>query len=690
MWILNHAIRKEGHLMKRILCVLLALLLGVSVLSTGLTAAAEDASVTALKINPYGADEASVDTVSWYAANGQFFLFLPGDCDLNTAKVYIDASSDVTLDGAAIASGDPAAVFTEGAHILACGETSYPLTVCFSSGVPAMYLSTASGSLDYIHASKDNKEPGTIRLYENGALTLDKDLKQIKGRGNATWNYPKKPYNIKFDKKTALLGMAKAKKWTLLAGYYHDNALMKNRFALDFGRLLGLAETSDCRSVDLYVNGTYLGVYLVCESVEVAENRVDITDLDKANEDANPAIEDIEALPLTGVRSGYVPGSMKWVDIPNSPADISGGYLLEVDYLSRYHAEPSGFISNVGMPVVVGSPEYASQEEVAYISALWNAAEEALYSPTGYNAAGKHFTECFDMDSLVKCYLAEEFTKDVDSGITSFYFYKKAGDDKVYAGPLWDFDHALGSKTTIGDRLTVFEPDTWYANQLHRNSIDTACSNFPTFFAQCYSFSAFREAVAAQWPQASTAFEERALPALTDGLQALHASAVMNHLRWNTYGTADVAAVSAKSTQDANALVSFLTQRQTALDKGFAPDGAVLVYDGNGGSGKTLYDAKIYSVGDAASARSNVTYTRDGFTFAGWNTEADGSGVAVAENGTFTLTGTYTVLYAQWEAAPHDSQDEPEPPAQPETPKKQNIFQRFWNWLKNLFKKLFD
>ncbi|MBR3552131.1 MAG: CotH kinase family protein [Clostridia bacterium] len=675
--------------MKRTLSLLLALVLALSVLSLGLTAAAEDAGIETLKISPYGGDADAPDTVSWYTAGGASFLFLPAETDPAAAKVWFTASGDVTLDGDVLTNGGSAAAFTAGTHTLACGDRTYPLTVCGASDIPKVYLTTQSGSLSYIHQSKNNKEPGTIRIYENGALTLDKDLKQIKGRGNATWNYPKKPYNIKFDKKTAVLGMPKAKKWTLLAGHYHDNALMKNRFALDFGRLIGLDETSECRSVDLYVNGEYLGVYLICESVEVGENRVDITDLDKANENANPDAGDLEALPQCGVRSGYVPGSMKWIDIPNSPEDISGGYLLEVDYLNRYHAEPSGFVSNVGMPIVVGSPEYASRSEVEYISALWNAAEEALYSPTGYNAAGKHFTECFDMDSLVKCYLAEEFTKDVDSGITSFYFYKKAGDDKFYAGPLWDFDHALGSGTTIGNRLTVFEPDTWYANQLHRNSIDTACSNFPTFFAQCYSFPVFRAAVTAQWPQAAAAFEETALPALTAGLEVLHASAVMNHLRWNTYQSTDVATVSAKSVQDANALVAFLTNRAPALSKGFAADGATVVYDGNGGSGRTLYDAKIYSVGETAAARENVTYTRDGFSFAGWNTKADGSGAAVAANETFTLTENYTVLYAQWEAVPPEEPQEPDTPAQPDSGKKLNFFQRFWKWLKNLFKKIF-
>lgn len=649
--------------MKKSISVFLALLLLVF---CAVPAFAAGEGITALQINPYGGDESDIDTVKWFASSGKYFLFLPANTDLSAAKVYFTASDDVTLDGAPVASGDAAAAFTEGEHTLVCGSRSYLLTVCFSASLPAVYITTQSGSLDYIHASKENKEPGNIRVYENGALTVDKELKQIKGRGNATWNYAKKPYNIKFDKKTGVLGMPKAKKWTLLAGHVMDNSLMKNYFALNFGRAIGLPETSECRQIDLYINGEYLGLYLICESVEVGENRVNIVDLDSANEKANPEISDMETLPQMGVRSGYVPGSLKWIDIPQSPEDISGGYLLEVDYLYRYHAEPSGFISNKGMPIVVGSPEYASKAEVEYISALWNKAEEALYSETGFNSAGKHYTECFDMDSLARCYLAEEVTKDVDSGITSFYFYKKAGDDRFYAGPLWDFDHALGSGTTIGNRLTVYEPDTWYANQLHRNSIDSACANYPTFFAQCYSFSDFRTTVCDLWAQTVSQTLSQSVASLAGRKDAIRASAVMNHLRWNTYGSADTSVVSQKSGNDADQLISFLTQRKPALDKGLAVDGAAVVYNENGGSGNTIYDAKIYSVGDTAVALRNSTFTRAGYEFAGWNTKADGTGAAIGENERYTVMENYMVLYAQWKVVQTPTEPE-DPPTEPTT-----------------------
>jgi len=70
-------------------------------------------------------------------------------------------------------------------------------------------------------------------------------------------------------------------------------------------------------------------------------------------------------------------------------------------------------------------------------------------------------------------------------------------------------------------------------------------------------------------------------------------------------------------------------------------------YNANGGSGShtdtDLTSGSTYTVLNQSDAGIN----RDGFTFKGWNTAADGSGVAYAAHDTFTVTGNMT-LFAQW------------------------------------------
>ena len=44
------------------------------------------------------------------------------------------------------------------------------------------------------------------------------------------WNYPKKPYAIKFNEKQSFLDMPKAKKWVMLANY-KDRTLIRMKYA---------------------------------------------------------------------------------------------------------------------------------------------------------------------------------------------------------------------------------------------------------------------------------------------------------------------------------------------------------------------------------------------------------------------------------------------------------------------------
>ena len=71
-----------------------------------------------------------------------------------------------------------------------------------------------------------------------------------------------------------------------------------------------------------------------------------------------------------------------------------------------------------------------------------------------------------------------------------------------------------------------------------------------------------------------------------------------------------------------------------------------LGYDANGGSG-TAPGPYTGSYGTTTTTAPADTFARNGYTFAGWNTAADGSGTTYAAAATFTYTAD-TTLYAQW------------------------------------------
>ena len=132
--------------------------------------------------------------------------------------------------------------------------------------------------------TKEKKVPAQITvvdkeggdLYEDNVTydTIESDG-TIKVRGNSTSVADKKTFNISFSKAKNVFGMGKAKKWSLLANAF-DKSLIRNRLAMEFATSLGLKYTSKSTYVDLYINDVYYGNYLLIESVEVGENRVDI------------------------------------------------------------------------------------------------------------------------------------------------------------------------------------------------------------------------------------------------------------------------------------------------------------------------------------------------------------------------------------------------------------------------------
>ena len=123
--------------------------------------------------------------------------------------------------------------------------------------------------------SKDDYINGTFEISgENEDLVTNL---RIRGRGNTTWSFPKKPYQIKFDNKENVLGMPKDKKWILLANY-SDKTMLRNELAFVLSRFSNLDWTPESRFVELFINNEYLGVYQIVQKVEESSNRVNIGD----------------------------------------------------------------------------------------------------------------------------------------------------------------------------------------------------------------------------------------------------------------------------------------------------------------------------------------------------------------------------------------------------------------------------
>ena len=258
---------------------------------------------------------------------------------------------------------------------------------------------------DYLTASY------TLYTYKNGAYTTLSDSTEIKGRGNSTWNWPKKPFRLKLKSAKSLLSMPSSRHWALLANFI-DKSLSRNKVAMDVGGFWGLPYNPRSDVVELVVNGWHWGSYQLIEVPKVAADRINIT-----------AINSKSGTP-------------------------SGGVIFELD--GRL-GEQYSFWTNQYQPITIkdpddlntSNPSIASQH-LSYLSNIFRNAEDVLFSDN-FTDPINGYPKYIDTSSVYNWYLTQEIFKNIDLSRYSVFFYNDPkNSNKITFGPLWDFDMSSG------------------------------------------------------------------------------------------------------------------------------------------------------------------------------------------------------------------------------------------------------
>ena len=267
--------------------------------------------------------------------------------------------------------------------------------------VPLLTITTAGGAGV---TSRDTPADCSVRLDPRGRpdasgrppAALAATAAKIRGRGNMTWSYPKKPYRLKFDAPLDLLGMGAARTWVLLADYIDPSGL-RNATAFELGRRLGMPFTPQCRHVWLMLDGVPRGLYLLTEQTEVAPQRV--------------------------------------------VTDPTAGFLVEFD---DYDGEEIFSTPILDLPLKIKRPDLEGMQpaaraaEVARIMGVFTRLEETITAPNGPGDCAT----LVDIDSLIDWLLVHEITHNVEPRHPKSCFFHRGPDGRIVAGPLWDFDWA--------------------------------------------------------------------------------------------------------------------------------------------------------------------------------------------------------------------------------------------------------
>ena len=183
------------------------------------------------------------------------------------------------------------------------------------TNLPTVYIHTLNDEIPY---DKEHQIVSQLTIISDDGTKLLSEPGTTRERGNASRDFPKKPWRIKFDKKQNVLDApAKAKKWTLINNY-GDKTLMRNLLAFELSRRLGMTYTPFGTAVDVLLNGEYKGCYQLCDQVNINKHRVNITEMTPQD---------------------------------NEGSALTGGYFVEIDAYADQ--EKSWFTSNKGNPVTI-------------------------------------------------------------------------------------------------------------------------------------------------------------------------------------------------------------------------------------------------------------------------------------------------------------------------------------------------
>ena len=283
----------------------------------------------------------------------------------------------------------------------------------------------------------------------------------VRVRGNSTADGNEKPYRIKFDKKQNMLGLHEGKEyknWVLLKSQW-NLAMDYMGFTLADAILEDRYYSSDCTYVNVYVNGYFKGIYLLCEQNQVADGRVDIYEPKKGE---------------TSTDIGYL------VEIDNY-ADKGTDPYFNVDYLGAELTDISDK-TNTFVPAdyTIKSDTY-SDEQRAFIEKYINGVFKILYegaeknnpmmfdedynvvSAKGVYDTPKEAVEAvIDLESLAFLLIHDELIHDYDVGEGSFYmavdFSKGSTIKKLTFTAPWDFNWAYNDNPVRKFFACTFQP----------------------------------------------------------------------------------------------------------------------------------------------------------------------------------------------------------------------------------------
>ena len=276
----------------------------------------------------------------------------------------------------------------------------------------------------------------------NGEPDVESDI-LIHVRGNSSRAFDKSNYRIKLIKNStssekqelSLLGMKKSGDW-ILHGPFLDKTLIRNYMLMNLSaEIMGYAPK--VRFCELILDGEYLGVYVMMESIEVSESRVNLTEY----EDGDPVMSYMIHIEPRAELSRSLETFSFYTK------KLEPGRQMEISYPGR---------------------SYQTEEVKEYIKNDFSEIEKAIYSDEA-GSDPDFYLPYLDEDSFIDYYIIQEFVGNIDMFQASTYFYKDVR-GKLHIGPVWDYNNVLDNYITVTPAEGFFLSQSGFYSQLMKST----------------------------------------------------------------------------------------------------------------------------------------------------------------------------------------------------------------------------
>jgi len=329
----------------------------------------------------------------------------------------------------------------------------------------------------------------------------------IEIRGNSSArdpNIPKKQYGLETVSSdgessvdVSLFGMPEQSDW-ILSAVMSDKSLMRNVLTYQIARDMGrwASRTQYC---ELVINDEYRGVFIFEEKIKKDKNRVPIE---------------------------------KMTDNDITEPDVTGGYIFSVD-----NEDPGDVTWKTLFDPVPPNPYkfvYPKAKDLQdaqkdYLQNYVGDFETALHGDN-FQDPEKGFRKYINDSSFIDFFLISEVAKNFDAYRYSTYFYKKRN-DKIVAGPVWDFDRGFRNESTCNS----FLPTGYISTGLY------SCDNriVPWWWSRLLEDTKYKQDLVCRYNalRQSTLSLQRLNYIIDSNAAVLNAGAQQrNFIRWNIFG----------------------------------------------------------------------------------------------------------------------------------------------------------